>query len=148
MTMKKACIAMILLVLLTFFLTGCQQAPVADTASLEDYLATVKEQSEAIKTALAQENLTQTDMNQKSEELRALWESALNHLLDEAKRTLPEDTLAQLTAGQTAWQAAMTAAVDEAGKAYEGGSIYPLVVNSEAARLTEERVYELCEQLK
>ena len=40
------------------------------------------------------------------------------------------------------------AAVEEAGKEVEGGSMYPLVVNSEAAKLTEERVYELYEQLK
>ena len=36
----------------------------------------------------------------------------------------------------------------EAGKEFEGGSIYPLIINEEGARLTEERVYELYELLK
>ena len=40
------------------------------------------------------------------------------------------------------------AAVKEAGQEMQGGSIYPLIVNSETARLTEERVLELYERLK
>ena len=44
--------------------------------------------------------------------------------------------------------AEMKAAVEAAGKEVEGGSAYPLVVNSEAAKLTEERVCKLYELLK
>ena len=42
----------------------------------------------------------------------------------------------------------MKAAVEAAGKEFEGGSIYPLIVNTEAAKLTEERTYKLYELLK
>ena len=38
-------------------------------------------------------------------------------------------------------------AVEKAGKEFEGGSIYPLIVNTEAAKITEERVYQLYEIL-
>ena len=42
----------------------------------------------------------------------------------------------------------MEAAAEAAGKEFEGGSMYPLIVNTEAARLIEERVYKLYELLK
>lgn len=155
--MKKTIIALLTLVLLVCCLTGCQKENVevvnhtaaTDTAvSLDDYLAGIKAQSAAIKTSLEQENLTQTDMNQKSKELRDLWEGALTHLLDKAQKSLPEADWTKLTAAQTAWEAERTAAVEAAGKAYEGGSLYALTVNSEAAARAEERVYQLYELLK
>ncbi|MBE5781790.1 MAG: DUF1311 domain-containing protein [Clostridiales bacterium] len=121
---------------------------VATWMTAEEYLAYVKEQSDAIKVSLEQEPLTQTDMNLKSEELRVLWDEALNLLLDEAKKSLPEAELEKLTAEQSAWEADMKMAVEAAGKEVEGGSMYPLVANTEAAKLAEERVYNLCELLK
>ena len=123
-------------------------AVVATWMTAEEYLIFVKEQSDAIKTSLEQEPLTQTDMNQKSEELRALWDEALNLLLDEAKKTLPEAEVEKLTTEQSDWEADMAAAVETAGKEFEGGSMYPLIVNTEAAKLTEERVYKLYELLR
>lgn len=42
----------------------------------------------------------------------------------------------------------MKVAVEAAAKEYEGGSIHTLVINSEAAKLTQERVCELYELLK
>lgn len=123
-------------------------AVVAAWMTAEEYLTFVKEQSDAIKTSLEQEPFTQTEMNQKSEELRTLWDEALNHLLDEAKKILPKAEVEKLTAEQSTWEAEMKAAVEAAGKEVEGGSAYPLVVNSEAAKLTEERVCKLYELLK
>ena len=121
---------------------------VATWMTAEEYLTFVKEQSDAIKTSLEQEPLTQTDMNQKSEELRTLWDEALNLLLDEAKKILPETEVEALIAEQNTWEADTEAAVEAAGKEFEGGSLYPLIVNTEAAKLTEERVYKLYELLK
>lgn len=123
-------------------------AVVATWMTAEEYLIFVKEQSDAIKTSLEQEPLTQTDMNQKSEELRALWDEALNLLLDEAKKILPEAEVEKLIAEQNTWKTDTEAAVEAAGKEFEGGSLYPLIVNTEAAKLTEERVYKLYELLK
>lgn len=155
--MKKWILALLILPVLVCCLTGCRKQPVSDAAGstileaeggLADYLSSVREKSDALRLSLEQEELTQTDMNQRSAELRALWDEALNHLLDEAQKVLPGEELEQLTAEQSAWQTDMAAVVEAAGKAYEGGSLYPLVVNSEAAKLTEERVDQLYERLQ
>ena len=155
--MGKRLIALLMLPVLVCCLAGCQKQQISDAASstileaeggFADDLISIKEKSDAIRISLEQEDLTQTDMNQKSGELRTLWDEALNQLLDEAQKALPEAELEQLSAEQSAWQADMMAVVEAAGKAYEGGSLYPLIVNSEAAKLTEERVYHLYERLK
>lgn len=157
--MRKIVIALLLLCLLALCLTGCQQKSVekntaastselAQKIVLDDYLASVREQSDAIQASLENDPLTQTELNQKSQELRELWEAALNTLLNEAKKALSEAEMDALTAEQTAWLEAMEKTVQAAGKEFEGGSIYALVVNSEAAALTEARVYELYEKLK
>ena len=69
-------------------------------------------------------------------------------LLDEAKKLLPEADVEKLTTEQSDWEADMAAAVETAGKEFEGGSMYALIVNAEAAKLTEERVYKLYELLR
>jgi len=146
--MKKAILAMFMLIMFVICLTGCQKTPVTDADSLGGYLASIKERSDAIRSSLEHEELTQTDMNQKSKELRDLWESALDHLLEEAKKALPDAEQEQFAAEQSAWYTGMLTAVEAEGKAYEGGSLYPLVVNMEAARLMEDRVDQLYELLK
>lgn len=157
--MKKAFIVLFIFAMLAACLAGCQKTmtPVKDADStavletvnnLEVYLASVQEKSEAINASLEQDELTQTEMNLKSEELRTLWDEALNHLLDEAKKILPEAEMEKLTAEQRAWTTDVTAAVEAAGKEVEGGSLYALVTNAEAAKLTQERVNKLYELLK
>jgi len=44
---------------------------------------------------------------------------------------------------QQRWIIEKEEAVKKAGEDYEAGSVYPLIVNTEAAKITEERVYEL-----
>lgn len=123
-------------------------AVVAVWMTAEEYMNFVKTQSDAIKASLENDPLTQNDMNLKSEELLTLWDAALETLLDEAAKVLPEDEMNALTAEQNAWRESTDKAVEAAGKEVEGGSMYPLVVNTNAAALTEERVYELYELLK
>ena len=116
--------------------------------SLDEQLASIREQADAISASLQNDPLTQTDMNLKSQELYELWDSALNAVLAALQNTLPEEELTALAEEQQAWTAEKDAAVEKAGQEVQGGSLYPLVVNSEAARLTEERVCELYERLK
>lgn len=148
--MRKTITVLLLLCLMAVCLTGCQKKDdtAADKAGLADYLATVESQSNAIKASLENDPLPQVDMNMKSEELRQLWDSALAMMLDNAKSVLPEAEWTALTEAQNAWTAATETAVAAAGKDWEGGSMYPLVVNMEVARLTEARVYEIYEMLK
>ena len=116
--------------------------------SLDEYLAFIQEQASILSASLANDPLTQYELNLKSQELAALWDAALNAVLSKLQGSLSEEEVAVLTAEQQAWMDAKDKAVEEAGKEVQGGSVYPLIVNSEAARLTEERVFELYERLK
>ncbi len=149
----------LLMILLLCLLTGCagdgaeapqvtptptpEQAVMAEKDIYADYIASVEAQSDAIKKSLTEDALTQLDMNMKSKELYDLWDGALNYLWGELKNTLPEDEFAALTDEQLQWIADKEKRVEEVGKDYGGGSIYALIVNDEAARITQERVYEL-----
>ena len=148
--MKKTITVLLLLCLMAVCLAGCQKKDdsAADKAGLADYLASVEAQSNVIKASLEKDPLPQVDMNMKSEELRQLWDAALTTMLDKAKSALPVAEWTALTEAQNAWTAATETAVAAAGKDWEGGSMYPLVVNMEAAKLTEARVYEIYEMLK
>ena len=153
--MKKVLTVLLVLALLCC-LTGCKKddASVQNNAastqsfSADEYLSSVKAQAAVLQTALENENLTQADMNEKSKDLSDLWDTAMNRLLEEIKKTLTTAESETLTAEQDAWETDKKAAVEAAGKEYEGGSMYSLVVNSESARLTEERVTALAEKLK
>ena len=129
-------------------LPAAEPDTVQSAGGLDDYMTSVAVQSSAIKDFLEYEAMTQTDMNLKSQELYELWDGALNYLWAELKNRLPEEDFAALENEQLAWNTEKEHAVKEAGREFEGGSIYPLVVNSEAARLTEERAYRLYNLLK
>ena len=117
-------------------------------AGLEEYMESIKEESDRLKAELRQGILTQLEMNMTSKELYDLWDGALNYLWGEVKDTLSEEEFAVLLEEQRVWIAEKEKAVKEEGKESEGGSIYALIVNEKAAELTEERVYELYELLK
>ena len=151
--MKKIITICFMLLLLAVALTGCQKSvdvtvtAVSKTESLTKlnaYLASIKEKSDAIRSSLENDALTQSDMNQKAQELDELWAAALTHVLSEAKNILSEDEWTKLAAEQNAWMEEKEKAVQTAGKEFEGGSLYPLTVSMESARITEERVDALC----
>ena len=119
-----------------------------NNVNIDDYMVYVKEQSDIIKSSLTYDELTQTDMNLKSQELYELWDEALNYLWDELKNNLSEEDFSKLLDEQREWIAKKENALEEVGKEFEGGSIYSLIVNDEAARLTEERTDELYKILK
>ena len=116
--------------------------------NLEAYMTSIREQSELIKASLAQDPLSQYELNAKSLELFELWDGALNHIWDALERRLSDEEFAVLQEQQRAWVADKEKAVEEAGMDFQGGSLYPLIVNGEAAAITEERVWELYELLK
>jgi len=163
--MKKSWLILILVTV--FFISGCasenaevpQVSPTAELVAekddlnsnisqLDEYMSSLEEKALIIEDFLEHDAVTQTDMNMKSQELYELWDDALNYIWDELKHSLPEEEFAKLLDEQLTWIAEKELAQKEAGKDFEGGSIYPLIVNSEAARITEERVYELYALLK
>ena len=128
--------------------TQAQQTEPADTNDeLDDYMASLEAQAADIKAALEQAQ-SQSEMNQKAHELYVLWDDALNELWGKLQDSLPEDEFDELLDEQIQWIEDKENAVEEAGKEVEGGSMYPLITNSKAAEITEERVYEFCELLK
>ena len=116
----------------------------ADSESkVDDYLTTVKEKSDAINTSLEQEELTQMDMNAKAQELYKLWDDALNYMWDELQNSLSEDEFSKLQDEQKKWVDEKENKMNDAGKEFEGGSLYQFAVDCEGARLNEERTNEL-----
>ena len=115
---------------------------------IEDMIAATEEWALTIRASLEHDTLTQADMNVKAMELYENWDAALNTLWSELKERLSEDQFNVLLEEQRVWIADKEAAVKEAGKEVEGGSLYALVVNMKAAEITEARVYELYEMLK
>ena len=156
--MKKRIIATLLMISLAAIgLMGCQNELAHEKESADEqessvdlgsYMASIEEQSDDIKYFLDNEAMTQIDMNVKSQELYELWDGALNYLWGELKNRLSEEEFEELRDEQRTWITEKEESVKEAGKEYEGGSMYLSVVNMEAAGITEERVYELYELLK
>lgn len=103
--MKKTILILMLalVILAAGFATGCaNEAPDTNvnqenTAAqndavsnevIDEYLASVKEQSDAINTSFENDPLTQTELNIKSMELAELWDGALNYMIDALKTRL------------------------------------------------------------
>ena len=115
------------------------------SAHVEEDVALLEEWANSLKDLLENEELTQAEMNEAAAELYATWDSALNLLWNELKKDMPDDEFAKLLDEQREWIKVKEDAVAKAGAEYEGGSMYSLVVNMEAADITEQRVYELYE---
>ena len=113
--------------------------------NVEETIAVLTEWAKSLNELLANENLTQQEMNEASAELYATWDSALNILWKELKEEMPEDEFGKLLDEQREWIKDKETAVVKAGAGFEGGSMYSLIVNMEAANITEKRVYELYE---
>lgn len=97
---------------------------------------------------LQKENLTQEEMNELSDELYKAWDAQLNTTWKQMKRTLDTDTMEKITKEQREWLKERDIMIQEAGKGYEGGSIQSMLMSTEGAELTRERVYDLFEYLR
>lgn len=153
---------LLLLTVAALLMSGCasaetqapQPTPTADVGAAYDisgvdaYLQSVTAQAEELHRSLAQDDLTQMELNEKAAALYALWDDALNYLWRELQSYLPEAEFAALREEQLQWIADKESAMEQAGRDYVGGSMYPLVIHSEAARITEARVHVLYDMLK
>lgn len=86
---------------------------------------------------------SQIELNEISGELYKMWDETLNSIWGILKESLDEKAMQILTKNERAWIAEKEAAVEEAGKAFEGGSMEVLEMNMKAADLTRDRVYDL-----
>ena len=152
---------LVFVTMISIFLMGCvtekqkalqvenQKASLSySLEELKAYMLETEEESNKIKESLENEMLNQTEMNLKSQELYALWDNTLNYFWEELKNNLPKEEFEKLKEEQLDWISDKERLVEEAGKEFAGGSIYSLIINSEAAGITEERVYVLYTLLK
>lgn len=92
--------------------------------------------------------LSQIEMNQTSYKIYTIWDDQLNYIWKLMKENLPEDQMKDILTKQRAWIKEKEQKVKEAGAECEGGSLQPLLENTEAAELTRERAYELLDYFK
>lgn len=115
---------------------------------IDEMLDSAERSAQVIKESLEKDNLTQTELNEKSNELYEIWDKLLNDFWKELKATMPNDEFQSLLNEQRAWITEKETAVEKAGAEYAGGSMEVLAKNMKAASMTEERVYELYKLLK
>ena len=127
---------------------GGDQAAEQRAQKLETVIAAAEEEAASLKEMLQNESLTQMEMNEVASAVYTVWDDALNTTWGMLQETLDEETMAQLQEEQRDWIAQKEAAVQAASAEVEGGSMYSMVVNSEAAEQTKERVYALAEYLQ
>ncbi len=115
--------------------------------SLKESISYTEQGAAELEASIEQEPLTQLEYNEKTGELYNLWDSALNMAWDVLTKVKDPKTMEAITAEEHAWIAEKEQAILDAGAAYEGGSMQPMVQNQKAAELTKARVYELMELL-
>lgn len=115
---------------------------------IKKMITATEESAALLENSIKNDMLTQTEYNEKTQQLYELWDIALNTLWSSLKQTLDEETMTSLLAKQREWIAEKEQAVAEAGAEYEGGSMQPMVMNQKAAEITQNRVYELMELLE
>lgn len=121
----------------------------SSNSEIDAELAGIKAQSDEINDKLTNDlSLTQGDMNQLSAQMYKLWDDELNSIWGRLKDKLDDDTMSKLTEDERNWIADKEAKVKATGADSEGGSLQPLLENSEAAELTQARVYYLAQYLR
>ena len=111
---------------------------------VQEMLVKAEEEASALQKKLAEDStLKQSDMNELSYEIYCVWDDLLNELWAILKDTLDENTMNTLLEEQRTWITMKESKVKEAGEAFVGGSISPMVSNQKGAELTKIRVYEL-----
>ena len=88
------------------------------------------------------------EMNQTSYKIYTIWDDQLNYIWKLMKENLSEDQMKDILTEQRAWIKEKEQKVKETGAECEGGSLQPLLENTEAAELTRERAYELLDYFK
>ena len=89
------------------------------------------------------EGSTQGGMNIISGKQAKLYDDELNEIYDYLKQNLSKEKSKELEKSEMAWIKEKESNIAEIKKQYEGGSVTPLMVNSEVAKESKERCYYL-----
>ncbi|XZH06713.1 lysozyme inhibitor LprI family protein [Clostridium perfringens] len=90
-----------------------------------------------------EEGSTQMGMNIISGKQAKLYDAELNEIYDYLKQNLSKEKSKELEKSEMAWIKEKESNIAEIKKQYEGGSVTPLMVNSEVAKESKERCYYL-----
>jgi len=115
--------------------------------SMDAELAAIEEKS-AVFDSILSGDLSQTEYNEYTNWQYILWDKELNSIWSRLKNKMAEGDFAKLTEEQRTWISDKEAAIADAGKEYEGGTMQPMAENMKGTELTKERVYKLAEYLK
>lgn len=89
------------------------------------------------------EGSTQGGMNIISGKQAKLYDDELNQIYDYLKQNLSKEKAKELEKSEMAWIKEKESNIAEIKKQYNGGSVLPLMVNSEVAKESKERCYYL-----
>ena len=129
--------------------TSSDSGKISDAKELaEASLRGAKTRADVLEEKLESGYLSQIEMNQTSYKIYTIWDDQLNYIWKLMKENLPEDQMKDILTKQRAWIKEKEQKVKEAGAECEGGSLQPLLENTEAAELTRERAYELLDYFK
>ena len=129
--------------------TSSDSGKISDAKELaEASLRGAKTRADVLEEKLESGYLSQIEMNQTSYKIYTIWDDQLNYIWKLMKENLPEDQMKDILTKQRAWIKEKEQKVKEAGAECEGGSLQPLIENTEAAELTRERAYELLDYFK
>ena len=112
-----------------------------DLAWLEKYSATIDFQ-------LAHGVYSQDEMNELAHQKFLVWDNVLNDMWTYLKITLPADQMNALTQEEMNWIQERDAKAAAAAAGYQGGSMYSMIYDLEAAELTHQRAYTIINYVK
>lgn len=113
--------------------------------NLKNIIRMAEMHADELETSLADDPLTQDEMNEAAKELYQVWDGALNTVWDFLKEFLNPEKMESLTAVQKKWISQKEQAAADAGASYEGSSMQDFIIWQKKAELTRARVYELLE---
>lgn len=110
--------------------------------SFEQRYKDVLEEDKKFTSAL-NKDLTQYELNSKAKELYDLWDNTLNDLWNVLQIKLSENEMNALITKEKEWIHEKEKRLKKIEKEYDGGSMMPMMIYTEGATITEERVEEL-----
>lgn len=117
-------------------------------AHMKDDLAWLEEYSKSIDNEIQNGEYSQMELNELAHQKYLVWDNVLNDMWTYLKITLPADQMKALTQEEVNWIHEKEAKAKAAAAYCQGGSMYPMVYDLEAAELTRQRAYVIVNYVK
>ena len=117
-------------------------------AHMKDDLAWLEDYSASIDYQIQNGDYSQMELNELAHQKYLVWDNVLNDMWTYLKITLPADQMKALTQEEVNWIHEKEAKAAAAAAGYQGGSMYSMVYDMEAAELTRQRAYAIINYVK